>query len=54
LPHLDAQPSGGQACGAIAEQLIQTAGKFLSRLQSAIPAFTSGQPPNTDTVRQSL
>src|SRR2546425_8218046 len=52
LPPVNAEPPGGQACGAIAGQLIQAAGKIVSRVQPMAPAPTSGQRPSNDTVHR--
>ena len=54
LPRINAEPPGGRACGAIAGQLIQAAGKSVSRLQPIAAAIANGQSPAHDTAPRLL
>jgi len=53
LPQVNAEPPGGRACGAIAGQLIQAAGKSVLRLQPMAAAFAAGKPPARETAPRS-
>jgi len=53
LPQMNAEPPGGRACGAIAGQLIQAAGKSVLRLQPMAAAFLADQPPPHETTPRS-
>ena len=52
LPHHNAEPPGGRACGAIAGQLIQAAGKLV-RWQDELTSLviSSIRPRRIDKVR---